>query len=56
MKDAVFMYGDLAIPFATNQFIYKIGYRDVAVPRELITLDDAHCAGIGLRPQSLATQ
>jgi hypothetical protein len=56
MKDAAFVYGDFAIPFPTNQLIHKISDRDSAVPRELIALDNTHCAETGLRPQSLATQ
>ena len=56
MKDAAFVYGDFAISFSTNQLIHKISDRDSAVPRELIALDNAHCAESGLRPQSLATQ
>ena len=56
MKDAAFVYGDFAIPFPTNQLIHKISDCDSAVPRELIALDNTHCAESGLRPQSLATQ
>ena len=55
-KDAAFVHGNFAISLLPDQFIHKIGDRDFAVPRELITLDDTHCAEIATRPQSLATQ
>ena len=56
VKDAAFENSDFAISFSTNQFIYKIRDRNVAVSRESVTLDEAHGTESDWRPQSLATQ